>query len=115
MAAGFLLELGQLLEGDLIVNFGPPLVTFLQNVANAQGDKIKFMAALVQLQGDMLGHAPTALGGLEAQLATIIATRISVVAAGVPPLQDTIGKLEGLPPTPPATAVPPAAPATPTS
>lgn len=100
-------QLKNLLEGDLVLNFGPPLITFLQNIAAANGDKVKDMAALVQLQGDIMGHAPFAIGGLETQLAQIIAARIQGLMTNVPSVAQSIAGLSGQPATPPAAPMPP--------
>jgi hypothetical protein len=68
-----------LLEDDALLSFGTPLVGFFTSVAAANGDPIKEGAAWVALQGALIGAAPSALGGLESQLATIIATRIQAL------------------------------------
>ena len=74
-------QLLTLIENDALTSFGPPLLTFLQAVQAAQGDPIKITAAWVQLQGGIVGAAPSALGGLESQLAGIIAAKIQAAIA----------------------------------
>jgi hypothetical protein len=65
-----------LLEDDALLSFGTPLVNFFTSVASANGDPLKVGAAWVALQGALVGAAPGALGGLESQLATLIATKV---------------------------------------
>lgn len=72
-----------LLKNDALLSFGPPLLTFLTNVSAAGGDPIKLTAAWVQLQGNAIEAAPTALAGLESQLATLIATKLQAAIAKV--------------------------------
>jgi hypothetical protein len=74
-----------LLEDNALISFGPPLVSFFTAVAAANGDPIKEGAAWVALQGALVGAAPTALGGLESQLATIIAQKIQALVTAAKP------------------------------
>jgi len=64
------------IENDLLLSAGPPLLTFLTAVQAAAGDPIKIAAAWVALQGNLVGGAPAAVGGIETQLAAIIASKI---------------------------------------
>lgn len=74
-------QLLALVENDALTAFGPPLLAFLSAVEAAQGDKIKQAAAFVKLQGDAVAAAPAALGGLESQLAALLATKIQALIA----------------------------------
>lgn len=72
-----------LVESEALTAFGTPLLTFLTQVQAATGDPIKIAAAWVQLQGGIVGAAPSALGGLESQLAAILAAKIQALQASV--------------------------------
>lgn len=72
------------IEGDALRAFGAPLLTFLQAEAAAAGDPIKMSAAFIALQGGIVGAAPGALGTLESQLATALATKLQAVIAAAP-------------------------------
>jgi hypothetical protein len=69
-------QLLSLIENDGLVTFGPPVLSFLQSVQTAQGDPFKESVAWVALQGELVKAAPAALGGLESQLAGIIAAKV---------------------------------------
>ena len=69
------------IEADALTSFGTPLLTFLTAVQAAQGDPIKQGAAFVQLQGNLVAASPTALAGLENQLAQVLATKIQALQA----------------------------------
>lgn len=70
-----------LVKNDALLAFAPPLVTFLQNAQAAAGDPVKISAAFVQLQGDIVGHAPSAIAGLETQLAGSLAAKLTALLA----------------------------------
>lgn len=66
-----------LVEADGLSTFGPALGTFLAAEAAANGDPVKTSAAYLQLQGNLVAAAPMALGELQSQLATALATRLA--------------------------------------
>jgi len=76
-------ELLSILKTQALTSFGGPILSFLQAIEAANGDPIKQGAAWVKLQGDAIGAAPTALGGLEGELAAILAAKVQ--ALGVKP------------------------------
>jgi hypothetical protein len=78
-------QLLSIIETDALVNFAPPLLTFLTAVQAANGDPIKLGVAWVKLQGDAVAAAPTALGGLEGQLAALLAAKVQSLATAAAP------------------------------
>lgn len=71
----------KLIESDALLDFGPALGTFGQQIVASNGDKLKQAAAVVQLQGGLIGAAPAALGGLESRLASIVVSKVSALTA----------------------------------
>jgi len=71
----------QMLENDVLLDAGTPLLTFLNNLQAAQGDPLKRAAAWVQLQGNLVQAAPTLVGTIEGQLAATIAAKIQADVA----------------------------------
>lgn len=100
MADNIIGQLEALLEGDLVMSYGPALIKFLQNIQASQGDRVKQAAALVQLQGDVIGASPFALGGLESQLAQVIAARIQALMNLAPSVSSTLSSMSNSPATP---------------
>lgn len=74
-------ELLSLLENDALVDFAPSLVTFLTGIQTANGDPNKQMVYWIQLQANLVAAAPTALGGLESQLAAVILGKLQTLVA----------------------------------
>lgn len=70
-------ELLAILEGQALVAFGPNLLAFLTAVQAANGDPIKLALAWNALTANLIASAPTALGGLEGQLASIVSSQVS--------------------------------------
>lgn len=69
----------QLLENDALIAFAPALITFLTNVQKANSNPLALTAAYVQLQGDLVGAEPQAIGAITGQLAAAISTKIQAL------------------------------------
>lgn len=65
-----------LIESDALTILGKPILTFLTQVQAANGDPLKEGAAWIQLQGGIVGAAPEFIGGLESQLAALLAAKL---------------------------------------
>lgn len=80
-------NLGQVIldfiKTDALTTFGKPLLTFLTAVEAANGDKLKEMAAVIQLQGNLVAAAPTALGEVESQIASALAAKLQAAMSSV--------------------------------
>jgi len=72
-----------LIEQDGLIAFGGPLLNFLTAVQTANGDQVKIAAAFIGLQGAVIAAAPGALGGLETQLAGILAAKLQALQAKI--------------------------------
>jgi hypothetical protein len=85
-----------LLENDALITFAPSLVTFLNGVQAANGDPIKLALGWNALLANLAASAPTALGGLEGQLATVVSTKLgSLLSAASASAAGAISNLEG--------------------
>ena len=74
----------QLIVSDGLVAVATPLANFGAAEAAANGDPIKLGAAAIALEANLFAAAPTALGGLETQLATALTARVAAKVAGAP-------------------------------
>ena len=70
-----------LIEQDGLTAFGIPLLNFLTAVQAAAGDPVKISAAFIGLEGALIAAAPSALGGLEAQLTGLLAAKLQAKIA----------------------------------
>jgi hypothetical protein len=69
------------LESDALTIEGPPVIAFLTDVGNAAGDTLKLAAAVVKLQGAVVGTLPQLEATLSQQLAAALTTKISALIA----------------------------------
>jgi len=65
------------LESDALATEGPPLIKFLTAVGSAGGDPLKLGAAVVALQGDVIGTLPTLEATLSAQIASALTAKLT--------------------------------------
>lgn len=92
-----------LIESDLLIDAGPALATFGQQIVASNGDKLKQAAAVVQLQGALIGAAPSALGGLESELASIVVSKVQQLVSTAQANQSAALAALGAPPAAAAT------------
>lgn len=69
------------LELDFLTAAGQPLITFLGAVGAAAGDPLKISAALVALQGSLIGQLPTFEASLSQQIATALQAKLAAAIA----------------------------------
>lgn len=70
-----------LIKSDFLIAVAGPLGTFSTAIQASNGDKVKQAAALLQLQANLVAEAPTALGGLESQLASVVLAKTTGLVA----------------------------------
>ena len=69
------------IESDLLVAGGTPLLTFLQQFGAAAGDPIKIVAAWAELRGGLLGSLPGLEATLSGQIAMALETKLQAAIA----------------------------------
>jgi hypothetical protein len=73
-----------IIEGDLLNAAGSPLLTFLAQFAAAAGDPAKVTAAVVQLEGALVGALPGLEGTLAQQIAAALTAKLQQALSNVP-------------------------------
>lgn len=69
------------LELDFLTAAGAPLLTFLSAAGAANGDPLKLSAALVALQGSLIGQLPSFEATLSQQIATALQAKLAAAIA----------------------------------
>lgn len=71
------------LESDALAVEGPPLLAFLTDFGAAGGDQFKIMAAVVKLQGAVVGSLPALETAISAQIAAALTAKLQAAIASV--------------------------------
>lgn len=69
------------LESDALQAEGPPLIKFLTAVGAAAGDPLKLSAAVVALQGDVIGSLPSLEATLAQQITAALTAKLQALIA----------------------------------